>query len=66
MDHEGPTALADGSWEEAGARRIASMLLRYINKRGEGEMRVRCRREGEAHELLASAAEPSTVDACRI
>jgi tRNA-specific 2-thiouridylase len=65
-DYEGPTVLADGDWNAAEARRVASILVRYVNKRREGEIRVRCRKDGEEHEVLAPPAEASAVDAWRV
>ena len=65
-DYQGPTVIADGDWNEAEARRIASILVRYVNKRRETEIRVRCRREGKEYELLAQPAEASDVEAWRV
>jgi len=66
MDHEGPTALADGDWDEGAAGRIASVLVRYVNKRREGEIRVRFRKDGEVHEVLAPPVEASAADGWRV
>jgi tRNA-uridine 2-sulfurtransferase len=66
VDVEGPTGIVDGSWDASRARLIASILVRYINKRGEGEIRVRFRKGIEEYEISAPAADPSAVDAWRV
>jgi tRNA-uridine 2-sulfurtransferase len=66
VDVEGPTGLADGPWDESQARFMASILVRYVNKKGDGEIRVRFRRGDEEHELSVTAADASAVDTFRI
>jgi tRNA-specific 2-thiouridylase len=66
VDYEGPTVVADGLSGDEEAGRVASMLVRYVNKRKGDEIRVRCRRDGEERTLLARAAEASLMDAWKV
>jgi tRNA-uridine 2-sulfurtransferase len=65
-DLEGPTAVADGLADDEDFLGAASMLVRYVNKRKEEEIRVRYRKDGTERMVSARAAEASVMDEWKV
>jgi tRNA-uridine 2-sulfurtransferase len=58
----GPTALADAVSGPDEAASIASMLVRYVNRRKGDLVRVLARRGGESYRIEAAPADPAEMD----
>jgi tRNA-uridine 2-sulfurtransferase len=61
-DIAGPTALADAISGPEEAAVIASMLVRYVNRRTEGRIRVRARRGVETLSLESAPMNPADLE----